>query len=36
MGFEMSITCSTYGEIMKSYKISNRKYEGRTLDIGDV
>jgi len=26
----MNITCSTYGEIINSYRILKRKYEGRT------
>jgi len=30
MGFEMDITCSTYGEIINSYNILKIKYEGRT------
>lgn len=28
MGFEMDITCSTYGEIINSYKIFKVKYDG--------
>jgi hypothetical protein len=30
----MDIICSTYGEIINSYKISKRKYEGRTSLLG--
>jgi hypothetical protein len=30
MGFEMDITCSTYGEIINSYKILKIKYDVRT------